>query len=98
MPMDSKRYPDNWSEIALSVKEAAGWRCSRCGSKCFRPGERPSKLTRSEWTKKTLSVHHSNYDPEDNRVENLIPLCMPCHLAFHTGKRGSISPGQLSLW
>lgn len=98
MPMDSSRYPENWSEIARSIKEKAGWRCSRCGRKCFRPGERPKKLTRSEWMRKTLSVHHANYNPEDNRLENLIPLCSPCHLGFHTRKKGSISPGQLSLW
>jgi len=23
-----KRYPDNWQEIALSVKESALWRCT----------------------------------------------------------------------
>jgi predicted HNH restriction endonuclease len=98
MPMDSSRYPDNWSEIAFKVKEKAGWRCSRCDRSCFRPGEIPKKMTRSEWARKTLSVHHSNFNPEDNRIENLIPLCSPCHLGFHAGKKGSISPSQLSLW
>lgn len=24
-------YPANWAQIAVAVKEAAGWRCVRCG-------------------------------------------------------------------
>lgn len=24
-------YPDNWDEIAKSIKERAGWKCERCG-------------------------------------------------------------------
>ena len=99
MPIDPKRYPKNWSEISYSVKEAAKWRCSSCGRQGFRPSDKkPEGLTRSEWTGYTLSVHHSNYDPSDNRWENLVPLCTPCHLAKHTGGRGNITPGQLSLW
>ena len=98
MPIDRKRYPSNWSDIALSVKEAAGWRCRHCQLRCLRPGEKPKHLTRSEWTKATLCVHHANCIPEDNRPENLIPLCTPCHLAIHQTGQGNVSPGQLSLF
>ncbi|MGQ4646023.1 HNH endonuclease [Lyngbya aestuarii] len=80
-----QRYPENWSEIALTVKEAAGWRCRHCGKQSFRPGEKPSNLTRSEWTVAILCVHHANFTPEDNRIENLIPLCTPLCL-FHKVK------------
>jgi predicted HNH restriction endonuclease len=97
MPMDRDRYPSNWSEIATAIKEKARWRCQHCGRQCYRPGEKPKDLTRSEWTTLTLSVHHSNRDPADNRAENLIPLCTPCHLASHAGRRGNITPGQLSF-
>ena len=31
MPMNLKRYPPNWKEISLSVREAAGNKCQRCG-------------------------------------------------------------------
>ena len=26
-----------------------------------------------------LEVHHVNSDPTDNRIQNLIPLCVDCH-------------------
>ena len=26
-----------------------------------------------------LEVHHVNGDPTDNRIANLIPLCLDCH-------------------
>jgi predicted HNH restriction endonuclease len=98
MPIDRQRYPENWSDIALSVKQAADWRCRHCRKQCLRPGEKPKDFTRSEWTVATLSVHHANFTPEDNRLENLIPLCTPCHLAVHTRCRSNVSPGQLSLF
>ncbi len=99
MPIDRQRYPENWIKIALSVKEAAGWRCQHCGLKCLRPGEKPPSLSRSEWTRATLSVHHANFTPENNQPQNLIALCTPCHLALHArAKRSNVSPGQLELW
>lgn len=66
MPIDRKRYPDNWNQIALNAKEAAGWRCQHCGQLCLRPGEKPCSLTCSEWTMATLEVHYANFTPEDN--------------------------------
>ncbi|MGF1488354.1 MAG: HNH endonuclease [Prochloraceae cyanobacterium] len=99
MPFDPSRYPKNWSEISHSVKEAANWCCSSCGRQCFRPSDKkPKGITRSQWTAYTLCVHHYNYDPSDNRLDKLIPLCTACHLAKHTRRRGNITPGQLSLW
>lgn len=100
MPIDRQRYPKNWKQIALSVKEAASWRCQHCQRLCLRPGEKPASLTRSEWTVATLSVHHANFTPEDNTKSNLLALCTPCHLSLHSraNKRSNVSPGQLSLW
>jgi hypothetical protein len=99
MPIDRKRYPTNWEQIALNVKQAAGWRCHHCQRLCLRPGEKLPSLNRSEWTKAILCVHHANFMPEDNQPQNLIPLCTPCHLSLHSqAKRSNVSPGQLSLW
>lgn len=74
MPMEKERYPVNWKEIALSVKELAGWRCAACGKQCRKPGEK------FDTHRRTLTVHHINHIPEDCRRENLIALCAPCHL------------------
>jgi hypothetical protein len=74
MPIDLTCYPDNWTSLALKVKEAPDWCCQCCGKKCYEPGERPDDLTRSEWTADILQVHHKNHDTEDNRLSNLLVI------------------------
>jgi len=93
----SHRYPDNWPEIALAVKENAEWRCTKCHQQCLRPGDNTKGLTKSERTKLTLTVHHQNRIPEDNAIENLIAVCTTCHLFYHTRSLSNVAPGQLSL-
>ncbi|MGL5806017.1 MAG: HNH endonuclease [Xenococcaceae cyanobacterium] len=63
MPIDSSRYPDNWSEISRSVKEKAKWKCHRCGRQCLKPEEKRDRDSRSEWMKKTLSVPECQLQP-----------------------------------
>jgi predicted HNH restriction endonuclease len=94
---NKKRYPPDWEEIALAVKQASGWRCQHCNRLCTQRGYKNSTLTRSDWGKIALCVHHANFTPEDNRPENLIALCIPCHLAIHAQGHSNVSPGQLSL-
>jgi 5-methylcytosine-specific restriction endonuclease McrA len=96
--MVSSRYPNNWQEIAFNIKQQSGWKCCKCGMQCIKPNEDTSKLTKSERMMRTLTVHHSNYKPEDNRSENLIPLCTACHLSFHVRGRGNVAIDQLSLF
>lgn len=74
MPMDRKRYPEDWDRIAFDVKDAAGWRCTVCGKQCRKPGEPFDTHTL------TLTVHHKDHRPENCGRENLVPLCAPCHL------------------
>ena len=85
MPMERERYPANWKEISMRVKEQAGWKCQQCGKQCRKPGEQLDTHTR------TLTVHHINHIPEDCRPDNLIALCAPCHLradaAWHAIRR-----------
>jgi hypothetical protein len=89
-------YPENWSELAMSVKLEAGWCCQKCGLKCIAPGKAsPPDSKRRAYT---LQVHHWNRDPGDNRRENLVALCSGCHLFYHQGGKSNVSPGQLSLW
>lgn len=76
MPMDRKRYPREWNQIALQIKEETGWKCQQCGKQCRRPGET------FDTHKRTLTVAHLNHIPEDCRKENLKAMCAPCHLRY----------------
>jgi 5-methylcytosine-specific restriction endonuclease McrA len=98
MPMDKSRYPENWNAIALGIKESAGWKCQRCDQQCLKPTDSTSELSRSQVAKRTLTVHHSDYCPENNAVSNLIALCSGCHLTKHSYRRGNVSLGQLTLF
>lgn len=97
MPMDRKRYPADWDAIAFAVKEKSGWCCRHCGKQCLKPGDDTSKLTPSYKGQHTLTVHHSDFKPENNKPENLISLCAPCHLRAHSPRKSNIPPGQLTL-
>jgi 5-methylcytosine-specific restriction endonuclease McrA len=61
-------YPPDWKEIAKGVKDAAGWACIRCGA----PHQPAAGYT--------LTVHHADLDPSNNRWFNLLALCQRCHL------------------
>ena len=76
MPMNLKLYPENWHEIACSVKEKADWKCEQCGKQCRSPGEP------FDTHKRTLTVSHKNHTPMDCSPENLTALCAPCHLRY----------------
>ncbi|WGV28875.1 HNH endonuclease [Halotia branconii CENA392] len=94
--MSQGMYPENWKQLATSIKESSNWRCSKCGRPGLRPGEKNPDLTKPRAY--TLQVHHWNRDPSDNRVNNLVCLCPRCHLSYHQFRRGNVSPGQLSLF
>lgn len=106
MPVDWSKYPENWKQIAIEVKNRAGWKCSMCGKQCRRPGE-PFDTHRN-----TATVAHLNHDESDCRTENLACLCAPCHLRYdathhavnaaktraRNRKKAAIAAGQGRLW
>ena len=93
------RYPSNWSEISINLKEKAGWKCEKCGRICIRTGEKtPADWTKSQRHAHKLQVHHRDRDPENNCTSNLAILCSGCHLSYHTRRTGNITPGQLDFW
>lgn len=61
-------YPPNWKEIANAVKDAAGWRCIRCGH------------PHDPKTGYCLTVHHLDIDPSNCAWWNIPALCQRCHL------------------
>ena len=84
MPMKRWRYPDDWEERAREVKEAARWRCRRCGKQCRRPGEPFDTQTR------TLTAAHVDHDPE-NEDARLTALCVPCHRHYDNKARAGLN-------
>ena len=67
IPMKNKdnRYPDDWKEIALEIKEKADWTCSKCRLICFH-SDFKYNVDRSLRAMLTLTVHHADYDPSNN--------------------------------
>ncbi len=71
------RYHQEWSTISRYVRELFNYYCSRCGQDC-------RNSTNAEMV---LQVHHIDENPENNTLENLIPLCASCHLKIEREAR-----------
>ena len=39
MPMERKRYPSDWRQIAQKIREDSNWQCQSCGKPCRKLGE-----------------------------------------------------------
>ena len=63
-------YPDDWPEITLAVKTAAGWRCVRCGH--------PHDVAAGYM----LTTHHLDMNKANVAWWNLAALCQRCHLSI----------------
>lgn len=61
-------YPPNWAQIAEAVKDAAGWKCVRCGHE------------HDPEAGYMLGVHHLDMDPAHCAWWNLPALDQKCHL------------------
>lgn len=90
-PENRNRYPADWADISLAIKDRAGWRCE-CGGECGRPAEhlddtgrcvnthgRPAYRTGS---RVVLTTAHLNHTPEDCDPANLKAMCQGCHLHY----------------
>lgn len=100
MPMNRARYPDDWDLTALSVKQAAAWKCQSCGRPCRQPKEDWFDfLLRQSWTigeaiaaarhprRYVLTTAHVNHDPENPQAE-LRAWCAPCHARYDLKEMG----------
>lgn len=61
-------YPDDWPAKAKAIKDAAGWKCERCGHSNDRESGH------------MLTVHHLDGDKHNLQGWNLAALCQRCHL------------------
>lgn len=59
-------YTEDWADISLRFRAAAGYRCSDCNVKLSH-------------FKRLLHTHHISGDKADNRPDNLKALCADCH-------------------
>jgi len=70
------RYSKEWKAIAIAVKEAANWKCQECGIDCSQPEKwRGDRYLQAMIT---LTVHHVDFNSENDQPDNLIALCIPC--------------------
>ena len=107
-----QRYPKNWKQKSLEVRNAASWRCQHCARQCRHPGESIAafvartgndpaqvKAHPQRWS---LQTAHLNHDPENEAAE-LIALCIPCHRQYDNRQMARIRAlererhGQLSV-
>jgi 5-methylcytosine-specific restriction endonuclease McrA len=78
MSYNMNAYPPDWDEIALAIKQQAGWRCEHCGH------------LHDPASGYCLTVHHLDGDKSNCAFENLVALCQRCHLHI----QGLWRPGQ----
>lgn len=69
MTHDSRYHPE-WETVSRYVRELFNYYCSRCAKDC----------RKTKNSQMVLQVHHIDENPENNALENLIPLCASCHL------------------
>lgn len=62
-------YPSDWKAIAKRIKDAADWKCERCGHTHDLPSGH------------CLTVHHLDMDKANCDGWNLAALCQRCHLS-----------------
>lgn len=86
-PENKNRYPKNWKDISLTIKERALWQCE-CLGECARgthDGRCPNTHNGEAYgtgSKVILTTAHLNHTPEDCREENLRAFCQGCHLHY----------------
>lgn len=71
MPISAERkklYPKNWKMISPWVRNKAGQMCVICDA----VNGYPHPVTKS---KVVLTVHHMDFNPQNNEEYNLIALC-----------------------
>ena len=81
LPENKDKYPPNWKQISERIRfERAGNRCEWYRAENYKPHPKTG-------SKVILTVAHLNYDPTDNREDNLAALCQRCHNRHDASER-----------
>ena len=94
--------------VIKNYKTSKGTCSRACANTFFKSGENNGNWKGSQYTtlcftkhkkeciicgeNKIVAVHHMNEDHEDNRIENLIPLCPTHHQYMHSRYKVEILP------
>lgn len=93
-PENRARYPADWREISLSVREAAGWQCECRGECAAHRGvcgwaQGDVVVGRRGEYQIVLTVAHLDHQPENCDRANLRAMCQPCHLRYDAARHAA---------
>lgn len=108
MPVDYSKYPKDWKQISLRIRERSGGQCEcegECGlhrttrgpRRCCEMNGQPAKWAKG---KIVLTVAHLNHIESDCRDENLKAMCQRCHLRYDVEhhKKNSAKTREAKKW
>ena len=72
MPCNYKNYHPQWKFIRADILCRAKNHCELCNAKNYEPHWKTG-------SKVVLTVHHIDFDKQNNKLYNLIALCQRCH-------------------
>lgn len=100
MPFHAERYPPDWKDISLRIRERAGGKCEFCGAENY-------QLHPVTGSRVVLTVAHLDHVESNCSDDNLRALCQRCHLTYDakhharnaatTRHKKKLESGQLEL-
>lgn len=84
MPCDYSKYPADWKEISLAIRERAGWRCEWCGVKNGAIGARDRY---GKWWDED-SIHHLNSFGEFPKMIRIVLTVAHLGVPLSSGEPG----------
>lgn len=85
-PENRRRYPPDWPEISLHIRQDRAQGHCECAGECRRHTHacqaqhgRPHPVTGS---RVVLTVAHLDHTPENVSPDNLRAMCQRCHLSY----------------
>jgi len=79
MPMDKRKYPDNWNWLSRQIRNRNNQKCELCDATNGKPHWKTESIV-------VLTVHHIDGNRTNNSEQNLIALCQRCHLRLDLEK------------